>query len=139
HQEEKEAGMGTASRPRVRFKLSRQPAQRLGALLVVLLTLAGGATGWRVLGPGRPSASTPPPDPQRGGTVVDGLFYEPDTLLPMLTNETYAVMVDQALWAPLWYGDNTGTLHPGLADLPSQANGEVSADLTTWTIKLHSG
>ena len=32
-----------------------------------------------------------------GGTVINGLYEEPDTLLPYLTNETYALIVDSAL------------------------------------------
>src|SRR5262245_61370875 len=76
-------------------------------------------------------------DVVRGGTVIDGLFEEPDTLLPMLTNEDYARIVDQALWAPLWYTDNAGVLHAGIADIPSQGNGGISPDLQTWTIRLH--
>src|SRR5262249_22930119 len=126
------------SRPRGRFTRSRRAAMLAGGgLLLALLLLLVGAAGWCILGLGRPLASTPPSDPTQGGTVVDGLFEEPDTLLPFLTVETYAVMVDQALWAPLWYGDNAGALHAGIADLPSQENGEISADLKTWTIKLH--
>jgi peptide/nickel transport system substrate-binding protein len=75
----------------------------------------------------------------KGGTVINGLYEEPDTLLPYLTNETYAVIVDQALWAPLWYGDNQGVLHSGIADLPTPANGYISSDLKTLTVHLHSG
>ncbi len=76
----------------------------------------------------------------RGGTVINGLYEEPDTLLPYLTNETYAVIVDQALWAPLWYGDNTGALNAGIAtQVPSTTNGGISSDLKTYTIKLKSG
>src|SRR5258708_14081012 len=88
-----------------------------------------------------PSGSTAPPGGNivKGGTVINGLYEEPDTLLPYLTNETYAVIVDQALWAPLWYGDNKGVLHSGIADLPTPANGYISADLKTLTVKLHSG
>ncbi|MBF6590319.1 MAG: ABC transporter substrate-binding protein, partial [Ktedonobacterales bacterium] len=78
--------------------------------------------------------------PKQGGTITDGLYEEPDSLLPFLTNETYAVMVDQALWAPLWYGDPSGQLHAGIAkEVPSASNGDVSADLKTWTIKVQSG
>src|SRR5262249_45039873 len=119
---EKDWVTDTPSRPRGRVALSRRAAALPGVRLVALLLRAGAAAGWRVVGPGRPSAS--PSTTTRGGTVVDGLAEEPDTLLPMLTNETYAVIVDQSLWAPLWYGDTTGALHAGLADLPSQDNGK---------------
>src|SRR5258708_15827464 len=74
----------------------------------------------------------------KGGTVINGLYEEPDTLLPYLTTETYSVIVDQALWAPLWYGDNQGVLHSGIADLPTPANAYISPDLKTLTVNLHS-
>jgi peptide/nickel transport system substrate-binding protein len=75
--------------------------------------------------------------PQKGGTWTDDLFEEPDSLIPNGVSETFADLVDQAIWAPLFYGDSQGNLHPGLAaDIPSQANGEVSSDLKTWTFHL---
>src|SRR5215469_4550546 len=77
--------------------------------------------------------------PKKGGSITDALIEEPDTLIGMLTNETYSVMVDQALFAPLFYGDPTGAFHSGIADVPTVANGGVSADLKTFTIKLHPG
>ena len=77
---------------------------------------------------------------KNGGTVINGLYEEPDTLLPMLTNETYSIIVDQSIWAPLWYGDPQGLLHAGIAsEVPTQANGDISSDLKTYTIKLKSG
>src|SRR5258708_6866116 len=87
-----------------------------------------------------PSGCTTPPGGKivKGGTVINGLYEEPDSLLPYLTNETYAVGVDQALWAPLWYGDNQGVLHSGIADLPTPQNGYISQDLKSLTIHLHS-
>jgi peptide/nickel transport system substrate-binding protein len=75
--------------------------------------------------------------PVKGGNLIDGLFEEPDTLMSGVTSETFAVMVDQALWAPLFYGDATGTIQAGLAtQVPSTSNGGISADGTTYTIKL---
>src|SRR5215831_12307068 len=76
---------------------------------------------------------------QKGGNVINGLYEEPDTLLPYLTSETYAIIVDQALWAPLWYGDNKAVLHSGIADLPTSSNGYISQDLKTLTVHLHPG
>src|SRR5260221_5446038 len=103
----------------------------VGALVFMTMMLA--ACG--------PSGPTTPPGGNivKGGTVINGLYEEPDSLLPYLTNETYAVGVDQALWAPLWYGDNQGVLHSGIADLPPPANGYISSDLKTLTVHLHSG
>jgi peptide/nickel transport system substrate-binding protein len=96
--------------------------------VVLLLSACGGTpvqTG--------PSSSTP----QRGGTWIDDLYEEPTSLIPNASVETYAVMVNQTIWAPLFYTDGTGAIRAGLAqDVPSQSNGEISADLKTWTFKL---
>src|SRR5579859_2710868 len=75
--------------------------------------------------------------PKKGGTVTDGLFEEPDSLLSNGTNETFAVLVDATIWAPLVYGDPTGTLHAGiLSEIPTVANGDISSDALHYTLKL---
>jgi peptide/nickel transport system substrate-binding protein len=107
--------------------------QRLILGVPVLLMLVLSACGPSTSGGGGGNT------PKKGGSITDALIEEPDTLLPFLTNETYSVMVDQALWAPLFYGDPSGALNPGIADVPTVANGGVSSDLKTYTIKLHSG
>jgi len=102
----------------------------LVALLVLILSACGG------------TASSPPTTPSagtvaKGGTFTDDLYEDVDSLITNGVSETYAVLVDQAIWAPLFYGDSKGLVHPGLAsEIPTQANGDVSADLKTWTIKL---
>jgi peptide/nickel transport system substrate-binding protein len=99
----------------------------LGVLVTLVLTACG------------PSTSTGPSNGiTKGGNLIDGLFEEPDTLMSGVTSETFAVMVDQALWAPLFYGDDKGTIQPGLAtQVPSTTNGGISADGLTYTIHLH--
>jgi len=99
----------------------------LGVLVTLVLTACG------------PSTSTGPNTGiKSGGNLIDALFEEPDTLMSGVTSETFAVMVDQALWAPLFYGDASGTIQPGLAtQVPSTTNGGISADGTTYTIHLH--
>ncbi len=78
--------------------------------------------------------------PKRGGTVTDGLFEEPDSLLSNGTNETFADLVDATIWAPLVYGDPEGVLHPGLLkEIPTVANGDISADALHYTLKLRDG
>jgi len=99
----------------------------LSALMLLLSACGGTAT---------PSA-TPAAGPAHGGTWIDDLYEEPHSLIPNGVSETYAVLVDQAIFAPLFYGDSHGMIHPGLAtEIPSLANGDVSADLKTWTFKL---
>jgi peptide/nickel transport system substrate-binding protein len=98
----------------------------LGMLVVLVLSGCG------------PSTSAPASSgPTKGGVLIDGLFEEPDTLMSGITNETYAVMVDDALWAPLWVGDDHGVPQPQLAtNFPSVSNGGISADGKTITIHL---
>ena len=89
-----------------------------------------------------PSASTSGNNsgPKHGGTITDGLFEEPDSLLPEGSVETYADMVDATIWAPLFYGDNSGVIHAGLAtDVPSPSNGGISSDLMTYKFTLRDG
>lgn len=110
---------------------------RIGTTLVVVAVLAGflAAVATKRLPFGATTTN-----PVRGGSIVDALFTEPDTLLPFRTGENSGVIVDQALWAPLWYGDPQGAFHPGIAaEVPSSTNGDISPDLTTWTIHLRSG
>src|ERR1700686_799249 len=115
-------------KPRSRFL-----RMSFSAFALVLLILSACSTG------GTPSSTTPTPSGAvaKGGTFTDDLYEDVDSLIPNGVSETYAVLVDQAVWAPLFYGDSKGILHAGLAsEIPTQANGDVSADLKTWTIKL---
>lgn len=75
--------------------------------------------------------------PQKGGVWQDDLFEEPNSLVPNASSETFSDMVDQAIWAPLFYTDPTGVIQPGLATVvPTVANGGASKDLKTWTFHL---
>jgi len=76
----------------------------------------------------------------KGGVWTDDLYEEPDSLIPNASSETFSDMVDQAIYAPLFYGDDKGLLHPGIAtEIPTAANGGISSDLKTWTIHLRPG
>ena len=78
--------------------------------------------------------------PVHGGTWIDDLYEEPTSLIPNASPETSAAIVDQTLYAPLFYGDENGVLHPGLAtELPTIGNDGISADLKTWTFHLRPG
>ncbi len=75
--------------------------------------------------------------PVKGGTWIDDLYEPVKNLIPNGNTETFADMVDNSIWAPLFYGDTSGHITPGLAtEVPTVANGDVSADLKTWTFKL---
>jgi peptide/nickel transport system substrate-binding protein len=111
------------------------PARALVLSLVLLLAL---------LAPASRVASTPPAHaagvPSRGGTLVAGLQQAPDQLLPNFSRQYYALSVQQTLFAPLFYSDRQGTIHPGLAEVvPSLANGGISRDGLTYTIHLRPG
>ncbi|MGZ6391712.1 MAG: ABC transporter substrate-binding protein, partial [Ktedonobacterales bacterium] len=89
-----------------------------------------------------PTAGSSNSGPKKGGTVTEIIQQEPDALLPFAAGLTFSVLVDNSIWAPLWYGDNNipAQLHPGLAtEVPSASNGGISADAKTYTIHLKSG
>lgn len=125
------------------FTTRRRVLIRLGTSFLIVAVLAAFLAG--VATNHLPSFSTQSKAvaPTRGGRIVDGVGFEPDDLLPYLTGSTTnhsGAIVDQAIWAPLWYGDQQGMFHPGLAaELPSSTNGGITSDLTTWTIHLRSG
>src|SRR5215467_4790970 len=82
---------------------------------------------------GAPGPGTPPPgggNPIKGGTWIDDLYEEPDSLIPYGSSETFSNMVDQSLYAPLFVGNSNGAIMPGVATvIPTVANGGISADL----------
>lgn len=100
------------------------------SVLVLVLSACGGT----------PTASSTPAagnQPVKGGTWIDDLYEEPHSFIPNGVSETFADLVDQSIWAPLFYGDSQGMVHPGLAtEIPTVANGDVTADLKNWTFKL---
>lgn len=79
-------------------------------------------------------------NPVKGGTWIDDLYEPVKSLIPNGVSETFADLVDQSLYLPLFYGDAQGHINPGLAsEIPTVANGDVSSDLKTWTIKIRPG
>ena len=70
------------------------------AVLLMLLSACGGG--------GTPAAGTTPTTgggtAVKGGTWIDDFYEEPDSLIPNASSETFAAMLDYALWAPLVYG-----------------------------------
>jgi peptide/nickel transport system substrate-binding protein len=110
--------------------LTKRSLQSLLATSLVVAALLLSACG--------ASSTTPKSSgPKFGGSIVDALYEEPDSLLPELSVETFADLVDATIWAPLYYGDNTGIIQPGLATpVPTAANGGISSDIKTYTIHL---
>jgi len=98
--------------------------------MLVLLLSSCGAQGTAVP---TPNAS----QPVKGGTWIDDVPAAPGSLLPQGSDTTYSVLIDQAIYAPYFYGDAQGHIHPGIvSEIPTVANGGASADLKTWTFKL---
>ncbi len=126
----------------VQRKARRLP--RISAALLiglVVLVIAGGILGsfsllvhFGVIGT-HSGATTP--KVVRGGTWTDDFFQDPDSLIPNGSNATATVLIDQALYLPLFYGDGQGVVHPGAAtEIPTVQNGGISADVKTWTFHL---
>jgi peptide/nickel transport system substrate-binding protein len=104
------------------------------AMLMLVLNACGASSGTATSSTGASSS------PVKGGTWIDDLYEEPDSLLPNLSSETFATMVMDGLYAGLIYGTPQGQLMPGLAtSVPTIQNGGVSADLKTVTFNLRPG
>ncbi|HEX9133193.1 MAG TPA: peptide ABC transporter substrate-binding protein [Ktedonobacteraceae bacterium] len=118
-------------KPRPRFLIM---SFSIVAVLMLLLSACGGTST---------TPSTTPSaggTPVKGGTWIDDLFEEPDSLIPNASNETFAAMLMYALYEPPVYGTPEGKLMPGVAtEVPTVANGDVSADLKTVTYHLRPG
>lgn len=110
---------------------SGQPSRR------ELLALGAGGALVLAAGSGAQAQGRPPTKPR--GQVVAGISQEPTVFNPLMPGSE----VDQGVWwqifSPLWHIDPTGKLVPDLArEIPSVANGGLSADGLTWKIKLRS-
>ena len=104
----------------------------LVALLVLILSACGA--------PSTPSTTGASTTPVKGGTWTDDLFEEASSFIPNGSSETFADLVDNSIYAPLFSGDVNGGITPGLVSrLPSTTNGDISSDLKTWTFHLKSG
>lgn len=105
-----------------------------------LMALALGAGAGAVLAPNagahaQGKGAAPPAKPR--GQVIAGISQEPTVFNPLMPGSE----VDQGVWwqlfSPLWFIDPAGRFVPDLArEVPSVANGGISADGLTWKIKL---
>jgi len=104
--------------------------------ILVLLLAACGPSGSTT----SPSSTTTSTTPVKGGTWTDDLYEDTSSLIPNGSVETYAYLVEQTIWAPLFLGTPSGQITPGLVEeVPTLTNGDISSDLKTWTFKLRSG
>ena len=115
------------------FKTPTSQSRAMAFSFILVLTILLSACG--ASGPDTSHSSTV----VKGGTWIDDFTGDQNTLIPNAAQGGQFVM-DQALYAPLFYGDLRGAIHPGLVkEMPTVANGEISADLKTWTFKLRPG
>ncbi|MBI2778105.1 MAG: peptide ABC transporter substrate-binding protein [Chloroflexi bacterium] len=109
----------------------------LVALSVVLAACGGGQSPSPSASGGGASAAE---SPVAGGTVTIGLFQEPDNLNPYTAIQTASRVVREFTLEGLLGVDPDGNYVPELAaEVPSVANGGISADGKTITYKLKSG
>lgn len=82
-------------------------------------------------------APVTPPPPAFSGTVTVTFTQEPDNLNPMYTNMYFSGILREFFLKPAWNFDENANPVPVLAkEVPSTANGGLSADGKTITIKL---
>ena len=116
--------------------MTRLPiAARAALLCLCLLIPAAGARAARA--PSSAPGVHHYVPPVRGGTLIDGLLEQPDHLLPNFSRRFAALLVQQVLFAPLFYSDDHGTIRPGLCEqVPTRRNGGISADGRSYTFRL---
>ncbi len=102
--------------------------------LVATLALFFSACGAQ----GTPTSQTPSgSQPVKGGTWIDDIPNEPGSLIPNGDAQTFSVLVQNALYAPPFYGDTKGNITPGIVPvIPTVQNGGISADYKTWKFTL---
>src|SRR5437879_8229381 len=82
-------------RPRPRFLMT---LFSLSSLLILLLSACGAPQGGGNGGGGTGGTAV------KGGTWINDLYEEPDSLIGNASSETYALMVDQTIYTPLFVG-----------------------------------
>ncbi len=102
--------------------------------MLLLLLSACGATGTPTTNNSNNSA------PVKGGTWVDDIPNEPDSLTPNGSSQTFSTLVDQSIYLPLFVGDYNGKITLGAAtEVPTLQNGGISADFKTYVFKMKPG
>jgi peptide/nickel transport system substrate-binding protein len=107
----------------------RKPLYLLGVGLLLMVTALSGCG---------PTASTNNGGPKQGGHIIDGVQEEASSVMPAQSTETFADLVDAAIWASPIYSTGSFTLAPGLLTaVPSTTNGGIVVSGTTETFTLH--
>ena len=101
----------------------------VGMFVVLTMTLAA-------CGPTSGGTSTAT-QPKMGGSIIDAVQEEANSVMPAQSTETFAALVDAAVWAPLIATNNQFQLQPGLlTQVPSTSNGGIQVTGTTETVTL---
>src|SRR5437588_4548853 len=124
-----------------RIRLARQQKKiarsTAGFLIGLVILLIGGALLGSTLLLSHLRTTTTIVSPIRGGTWTYGIGGNVHSLIPNGTNDGASIVMDQALYLPLFYGDAQGVIHAGAAtEVLTIQNGGVNADATTWTFHL---
>jgi peptide/nickel transport system substrate-binding protein len=89
---------------------------------------------------GTSSGGTGGNTPVKGGTLIDAISQEPNSLLPQHSNQTFSLLVQASIRTPLFASNDQAGISPVLAtEVPSAANGGISADGLTYTIHIKTG
>ena len=114
------------------------------AVALLLMACGGGAAPQATPVVSPPQGVTPGAQPtaaagapKRGGVVTIGSIQEPNTLNPLLTNLTVSQEAYTLFLDALMKIDTNGQILPFLAkEVPTTANGDISADGKTYTFHL---
>jgi peptide/nickel transport system substrate-binding protein len=112
---------------------TRRQFLRTGAYLGVGAAMAGRFT---------PHVLAASSAPKRGGTVVVGVYQEANSLNWILTggNISFATMTLSPMFDPMLRVNQQSQLEPALlAEVPSVANGGISKDGMTYTLRMRPG
>ncbi|MGH2391210.1 MAG: hypothetical protein ACRDIE_23695, partial [Chloroflexota bacterium] len=74
-------------------------SHRLAGAALAALLIAGGMP----FGGSHPGPASAASGPVRGGTVIDGLYEEPTSLLPNTGFIAFSIMLQETLFSPLFY------------------------------------
>jgi peptide/nickel transport system substrate-binding protein len=111
-------------------------ASTLLALLGLLMAACGGTTS-PTPGTGPQSSYKYVTPPQKGGTLVYSDWQFPESVNPLFAASVVDTKLIDAIWgAPLVISSDAQYLPDELTEVPSQKNGDISADGLTVTLKL---
>jgi peptide/nickel transport system substrate-binding protein len=113
-----------------------RPYSGLSRRALLTLTAAGAAAP--LIG-GAPAHAQSKPPSRPTGQVIAGISQEPTVFNPLLLHIEVDEGVYMNLFSPLWSVDPDGHFVPELvSEVPTTANGGISADGLTWKLKLRA-